>query len=370
MKKTASRLYFKSRPGLRLPIRLFLGVPYLVLLGLTACSGNGADKGPTISSPGALTDGTPTWSYLNLSGQLIYTVVPENQMLLVKLDLATGQKTTLFQPPTNGWLHGFALAPDGGQIVLAYAPPTPEGGALAGHSGLFLIPAEGSDTPQSLLISDRLDEAYFTPTWSPDGRYLYYAHYQRISTASGPQAKYDLERRAYPDGQAELLVENALWPGLSPDGAQLAYITFDPLTTDNHLFLADADGKNSRPAIADASFPAVDAHFFTPDGSALVFSAVSDTAAPAGLSWFDRLLGVRAAAAHSVPSDWWRVPVAGGQPEQLTNILDIGLNGAYAPDGQHIAFIAASGVYVMNPDGSELTKLSGEIAAGGIAWTP
>lgn len=372
MKKIASLPHFRSRTGFSLlPIGLLLGALGILLLGLTACSGVGEDDAPaTSSSLASAPDGTPTWSYLNLQGQLIYTIVPENQMILVQLDLASGQKTTLFQPPPNGWLHGFALAPDRRQIALAYAPPTAEGGALAGHSGLFLIPAAGSDAPESLLISDKLDEAYFTPAWSPDGHYLYYAHYRRISTDSGPQAKYDLERRRYPDGEAELLLENGLWPDLSPDGAQLAYITFDPLTADNHLFLAEADGVNPRPVIPDASFPAVDAHFFTPDGSALIFSAVSATSAPSGLTWLDRLLGVRAAAAHSVPSDWWRIPVAGGQPEQLTNVLDVGLNGAYAPDGQHIAFIAASGVYVMNPDGSGLTKLSGEIAAGGITWIP
>lgn len=355
---------FHNTRRIRVIAWLFSLSALVAIVTLTACSG------ATSSEPSLAPAAKPNWSSLNLTGQLIYGSFLDNRTSLVQLNLASGKQTTLFQPPENGWLHGFAVAPDGNQIVLAYAPPTADGGALIGHSGLFVIPAGGSDAPQNILVSDRFDEAYFTPTWSPDGRYLYYAHYARLTTENGILSTYAIERLAYPDGPSEVLVENALWPKLSADGALLSYLAFDPNADTNYLYLAEADGKNAKLALPIETFPIVDAHFFSPDGSMLIFSAASGEQSPSGLTGLDRFLGVKAASAHSLPSEWWRVPVTGGEPEQLTHLMDSGLNGNYAPDGQHIGFIAASGVYVMKPDGSGLTKLSDEAVSGGIAWVP
>ncbi|MCI0393506.1 MAG: hypothetical protein L0332_01300 [Chloroflexi bacterium] len=243
-----------------------------------------------------------------------------------------------------------------------------------GDSGLYVLPTDStgdSGLLQPLLgNTDDPNDAYFAPAWSADGHFLYYARSLTIATDSGPTYRYDLERLAYPNGQPELILENAVWPDLSPDGSKLSYLSIDPVTYGSNLYLADAGGKNPTPALASGNFLAVDAHFFSPDGSMVIFSAVSDLPPPTGLSWFDRLLGVKVAAAHSLPSDWWRVPTAGGQPERLTHILDTGLYGDYSPDGQHIAFLATSGIYVMNPDGSGLTRVSNAIAFGGMQWIP
>ena len=89
-------------------------------------------------------------------------------------------------------------------------------------------------------------------------------------------------------------------------------------------------------------------------------------------AWVDRLLGVRTAyaapAAHNVPSDWWRVPVTGGAPERLTQIFDTGLHGAAAPGGGWAAFISASGLYVMQSDGGNVTRLSRQGGTGTVEW--
>jgi hypothetical protein len=177
--------------------------------------------------------------------------------------------------------------------------------------------------------------------------------------------KYDLERVAYPGGQPQKLIDNAFWPRLSPDGSKLAYVSFVPSTNSNDLYIANADGSNSKLVMPAGAFFAVDAPLFSRDGQTILFSAVGEPQ----LSWLDQLMGVQVAEAHTVPSDWWRVPAAGGNPEQLTHINDTGMYADFAPDGRHVAFVSVNGVFVMKLDGSNLTQLV-DAVGGTISWTP
>jgi Tol biopolymer transport system component len=106
---------------------------------------------------------------------------------------------------------------------------------------------------------------------------------------------------------------------------------------------------------------------FSPDGSLVYFSAARPAA---GLSWWQQLLGVKTAAAHNIPSSWWRVPVTGGEPELIADIDEIGLHGAFSPDGQLIAYISNTGLYMMNPDGTNRQQLLATNALNGLSWVP
>lgn len=346
------------------------------LLALVACSVELTEqRTPTVTTVVPVTNGTPTvapaWADLNVSGRLLFLVStpPENQTELVQLNLLSGVQTTIFRASRRALLTAFAVSPDNRTIVLAYQPPAPEGFTATGSSGLYVMPVAGSATPTPVLADETGQEAFFAPAWSPDGRYIYYSVYKRVEPANGIGYIYNLERVRYPDGGRELLVESALWPNLSPDGRWLAYLSFAPSTLENHLFLAEPDGDNARLVMPPRSFLAVDAHFFSADSTMLYFSAVTESA-PQGLSWLDRLLGVKAAAGHTVPSDWWRVPIDGGPPERLTNIGEIGLYADIAPDGAHIAFLSSNGVFVMQPDGSELRRLLEVPAFSTLNWLP
>ena len=93
-------------------------------------------------------------------------------------------------------------------------------------------------------------------------------------------------------------------------------------------------------------------------------------------SWLDRVFGVEIALADGSPADWWRVPVAGGQPEQLTHIYDTSLYGVFSPDGQHIVYCSGSGLSVMNADGTGVTslltpdKIPGMVGVSTVNWIP
>jgi hypothetical protein len=79
---------------------------------------------------------------------------------------------------------------------------------------------------------------------------------------------------------------------------------------------------------------------------------------------------VQIAEAHNVPSDWWRVVIEGGKPEQLTHINGTGMYADYSPDGQHIAFASITGLYAMQPDGSNLIQLVNAGLGPSLSWTP
>ncbi len=349
-------------------------INFLLAAILAACSIQISDGTP-VETASVTEAATPpaslAWAGLNLEGHLVFTQGVDG---IEKLNLATGEQATLFKPPEDAWLTSATVSPDGKQIVLAYAPPPPEGQIQFGYTGLYLMPAEASAPPSPLLERTDPQESYFYPSWSPDGKYLYYAHFiPVINSETGNTFRYTVERLAVPGGSSELLIESAIWPRLSPDGSTLAYLSFDEQTFNNELYVADPDGKNARPIFLPGTFQAVDAHLWTPDGSAIIFSAVGEgpayqsTPAPA-LSWFDRLLGVQAASAHNVPSDWWRVSLDGADLTRLTKIYDTGLYGSFSPDGERLAFLAASGIYVINPDGSGLTPINPIKTLGTLEW--
>ncbi len=354
--------------------KLSLIFPLLALL-LVACSVEITEVTPVSATPTRVpAAATPLpWADLSLTGQLIF-LRGEGDMRqsLVKLDLASGALLPLFDPPDEGRLSNAAISPDGTQVVMIYAPPAPDQSG-PGDTGLYLLSTECASLPEGCgsqaptLLRQNKQEWFVTPTWSPDGKYIYYAHF--VQRASLNVSDYTIERMTYPGGQSEVVLENALWPRLSPDGSKLAYLSFDPANFNQMLKVAEADGTNPQLLIPADTFTVIDDHFFSPDGSIIVFSAPTEFTA-VGPSWLEQLLGVRTASAHSFPSDWWRISATGGEPERLTQISSIGLYGTFAPNGNHIAFIDLFGVYVMNPDGTEILQLLDLTAMGMLQWQP
>lgn len=340
---------------------------------------------PTVtveSNSNAATPEAPAWAKLNLSGQVMVITstfsskgVQPITFNLAALDLDSGKLTQLFHAPDQAWVTAASVSPDNQKIVIAYAPPPAPGEIQFGYSSLYQLPRDGSGEPQPLLGRADPKESYGSPLWSPDGRYLYYVHLRSTQSESGsPLTEYAIERLTYPAGKPEVIVEDAFWPRLSPDGSQLVYITYNSASFSNALYLADADGKNPTLILPSQTFSAVDAPLFSPDGENVLFSAVG-SGQPASLSWLDQLLGVRIASAapetHNVPSDWWQVSVTGEGLKRLTKIYEIGLYGAFAQDGKHLAFISTNGLYVMEPDGSHLVPLLDQVGMSGtVSWIP
>lgn len=329
--------------------------------GLAACS-------PAPQTP--VLPPTPTlpaqvdFAAQGLTGRIIYA---GSNLGVWELDPATGVQRPLFQPadPANAWVTSATVSPDGRIIVMAYAPPPPEGQIQFGYTDLYEL-VDGA-APRPLLQRVDPHESYFTPTWSPDGQYLYYAHAQPLGDGTAG-VTYNIERRAYPDGAPERVVANAFWPRLSPDGSRLVYVSIEPETFANGLMIAQADGSAAQLLIAPGTFAALDAPLITPTGTHIVFSAAGAPRGERGQAPLGWLLSAQTAEAHNLASDWWEIPVEGGQPKPLTQLGLVSLYGDFSPDGRLLAFISLTGLYLMQPDGSQVELLNAGGTYGTLAW--
>jgi Tol biopolymer transport system component len=171
------------------------------------------------------------------------------------------------------------------------------------------------------------------------------------------------------------VVNQAYWPQVSTDGSHLTYVSIFSANGPNGLFVANADGTDAQAVTLSGSGWAnsiIDAPLFLPDGQTILFSAPIPVQSSAP-SWMEKLMGITVVHAHSsIPSDWWTVPLSGGEPARLTHIYSPELFASLSPDSRFIASYSASGIFVMNPQGGDLTQIvsyTGGIP-GAVSWIP
>jgi Tol biopolymer transport system component len=328
--------------------------------------------GPTALFP---TTHTPvTWAHLNLTGRLIYlSSTKENDKVssnVQMLDLVSGDIATIFSIP-HAWVYYATISPDAKHMVMSYVPPTEANSSP--NRALYLMPLDATITPQALFTPPTPDDHYTQAEWSPDGKYIYFVHYNTKNRLEGQlDPVYDLFRMQFPDGQPEKIADSAFWPRISSDSSKLVYISVDSASGKNELFLANADGSNpQRVAFADPwTEEIIDAPIFSPDGQSILFS-VPSPAQSSQPNWFEKLMGIQVAQAHDIPSDWWSVPVTGGTPTQLTNLQTINLFASISPDEKYVASVSGEGLFVMDLDGSSLTQLVSDPSVHGtVSWIP
>lgn len=316
-----------------------------------------------------------TWTDLKLTGKLLYlSSLTDNGSPLATirmLDLTSGELATVFTAPAGAWIYYMTVSPDAKNIVISYIPPAQ--GTAASNRVLYMAALKENMAFQPLFPSPSLHDHYVQAEWSPDGKYIYYAHYNDTDEPDEQlNPPYDLVRLSYPDLHPETISAHAFWPRLSADSAKLVYIALEPASGANDLVIAKTDGsdpqkvKFSGPWIPEL----MDAPIFSPDEKSILFSAPgpSQSYRP---NWLDKVLGVQIAHAHNVPSDWWSVPVEGGVPTRLTHIQEAGLFASLSSDGQHLFSLSAEGIFVMQPDGSNVTQLIFEPGVHGtVSWIP
>ena len=316
-----------------------------------------------------------TWADLSLRGKLIYITTSSGGDLISKiqaLDLATGEIKTLFTTiGENGWVYYATISPDAKWLVMSYIPPRESN--TPSKRVLYTLPLDSSIPPKPLFPTPGPDDRYTQVEWSPEGKYIYYVQYnQHVRPPGQLDPTYHLFRMKYPDGQPEKIADHAFWPRLSSDSTKLVYISIDPESGRNELYVADADGSNPQPVVLSGSgIPEIlDAPIFSPDAQEILFSAPLPGQAYQR-NWFEKIMGIQVAKAHSIPSDWWSVPLTGGMPTQLTNIQTINLFASISPDRKRIASVSGEGLFVMELDGSHLTQLIADPGVHGtVSWIP
>ena len=315
-----------------------------------------------------------TWAGLNLTGRLVYSRLSSNNdtsaLSLETLDLVSGAIRTIFTAPEDAWVYYSTVSPDGKQLIISYVPPFDSNPSR--NQALYMLPMDGSHPPQLVSMPPTPYDQYLQVEWSPDGKYLYYV-YNNYNAQPADQIypSYKIFRMAYPDGQPEKIVDNAFWPRISLDSSRLVYVSLDPVSGMSELFLANADGSNAQAInITGSQKEGIkDAPIFSPDGQSIFFSAPSPSQSYQP-NWFDKLTGVQIAKAHSVPSDWWLVPISGGEPARLTAIQSTNLFACLSPDQRHLVSYSMEGLFVMELDGSNLTALIPDPGGNTVNWIP
>jgi len=319
-----------------------------------------------------------TWADLNLTGKLIYAVggvdVDNNYINQIQsLDLQTGDLTLIYRAPVGASIYYTSVSPDGKQLVMSYSPPSGENPDVV--QALYTLPLDGSQFPQLLFTPPTPEDQYTQAEWSPNGKYIYYTHVNYLIPEDPDRASalYTIFRREYPSDQLELVAEAAFWPRLSPDSSRLVYSAKDPFSGEYQIKVADANGENAGEVPMSGEYipEDKDAPIFSPDGNSIIFSGEvpGESYLP---NWLDRLTGVVIARANGEVSDWWSVPVIGGEVKRLTNIRHMGLYASISPDKNHLAIFSKDNIFVMKPDGSDLTVLVSELRGftGTISWIP
>jgi Tol biopolymer transport system component len=314
-----------------------------------------------------------TWAHLYLTGKLVYTSsTMEGSTSIANiqiLDLRTGDIAKIFSM-AGAWIYYTTVSPDAKWLAISYAPPIQNDSTS--NRTLYIMPLSAAESPQPLFAAPTLDDHYTQVEWSPEGKYIYFVHYNHNQSRGRFYEVYEIFRMNYPNGTPEKILDHALWPRLSSDSSKLVYVTLNPDTGENGLFLADADGSNSQrvPLSGPSTFEIIDAPIFAPDGQSILFSAPVPTQSYQP-NWFEKLMGIQVAQAHNVPSDWWSVPITGGTPTQLTNIQTIGLFASISPDEKYIASVSGEVLFVMDLDGSNLTHLISDSGIHGtVSWIP
>jgi Tol biopolymer transport system component len=316
------------------------------------------------------------WDQLQLTGKLIYiTSANEGASSITRiklLDLVSGNLFEIYSIH-DGWIYYATVSPDAKWMVISYIPPS-------SNRALYIMPLDATTPPQLLFTPPTPDDHYVQAEWSPDGKYIYYVHYygnNRLKNLLDPV--YDISRIRYPNGQSEKIVNSAFWPRFSSDGSKIVYVSIrpesgsiDPSSGKNELVVANADGSDPQKIAFSGAAPLdiIDAPIVSPDGQSILFSAPELTQAYEP-TWLEKLAGIQVAKAHSVPSDWWSVPISSGIPTRLTNLQTVNLFGSISPDKKYIASVSGDGLFVMDLDGSNLTQLiSDQGVHGTVSWIP
>lgn len=272
-----------------------------------------------------------TRANLNLTAKLVYAVggvdVDNNYINQIQsLDLQTGDLTLLYRAPVGASIYYTSVSPDGRQLVMSYSPPSGENPDVV--QALYTLPMDGSRPPQLLFTPPTPEDQYTQAEWSPDGKYIYYTHVNYLIPEDPNRASplYTIFRMAYPSGQLELVAEAAFWPRLSPDSLRLVYTAKDPMTGEYQIKIADANGENAQEVVMSGTYVPEDrdAPIFSPDGGSIIFSGnvPGESYQP---NWLDKFTGVLLVRANGEVSDWWSVPVTGGEITRLTRIQTINL---------------------------------------------
>ena len=232
---------------------------------------------------------------------------------LIYLQSLGGDPPTLLA--TVEQAHSPAWSPDGSLIAVAAGNPFFVFGAKyfanEGQSAIVVVPVHGG----SPVVAVAAAADNVAPTWLPDGSGLLW-----VSGREGPRDVYRVAvtRSGRPRGAPERVTSGlgAFSLSLSRDGRHLAYAS---LATSSNVWTIDVPGGGPVPA-----------------SSARPVTRGNQTVETADVSPDGRWLAFDSNRGGNY--DIWKMPVAGGEPVQVTTNPANDFAPAWAPDGHNLSF--------------------------------
>jgi Tol biopolymer transport system component len=326
----------------------FLAIALTALLG--ACRGGGQSGDDVARGIPAAT--IPAAVATSGHGLLI----PRDQRLFLR-DMSSGKEYVLKRSEPSVFYTYPRWSPDGSRI--AYALDTTYTGLPNQDWGsdIALASVDGSGEeivfrrPSSGVRVDGM-------AWAPDGTSLYVSLLETtIKDGRFLGQTLNLERLNLSTGERRVIVPDASFPTVSPDGSRIAYVTFSSADDTGGLWVARSDGSDRRLILPmSGKFVVITQPRFSPDGSTIAFAAATfasgaEQPTPGGAR--PSSLSALPASAHGLPQDIWTIAADGGEPQRLTNMLEDEPSVAWSPDGRRLAVIATGGLYVIDAGGGE-----------------
>ena len=290
--------------------------------------------------------------------------------------------------PLPGYARDPAWAPDGTSILYSYTPPPqPQSGARGVSftlpvADIYRLPSGGGD-PTLLVAHEGSTEQLETPTWSPDGRWVYYSYSTLLVGSDNVISGRDfgIARVLAAGGQREVIATGAVFPTLSADGTRLAGVRQNPEDGATTLWVGAPDGSSSRTILDAGVAEAITAPRFSPDGRQIVYSALVPpeeqplrfaTPTPGRQAGLFDLLAPRPAAAaglaHGIPKDLWLIGSDGAGLRRLARLVEDDPAAVWSPDGSTLFVGAGGGLYILRLDGSPPVRIAAPGGHGLVDW--
>jgi Tol biopolymer transport system component len=263
-----------------------------------------------------------------------------------------GRERVLVSTGEGAYVNGVAISPDGKRLAFVLQPPasTNAKGEIDFGADLYIANRDGSERKE-IVHHSRNGEFIFAPAWLPDGESLIYIVRGRDQIGL---PDFRLESINLRDPKRVRLIDFAVDAALSHDGKSVAYVYYDPESSDPEQFLLQELGSKAAPRSlvpADSGLLLIQSPAFSPDGSKIAFAASNLTA---------RLHAAAVAvnaAAHPTLQDIWVVNRDGSNLHKLAEIVESQPSVDWSADGNFIYALGGSGFWKVEVAGGAYQQI-------------